>query len=63
MHFLLSFPIYGMHIYRHINKLHFNSQKWSTCNFSLKNSYIIQQTGNENTGSPALKQITQPDSG
>ena len=24
MNFLLSFPIYGMHIYRHINKLHFN---------------------------------------
>ena len=26
----------------------FNSQKWSTWNFSLQYPYIIQQTGNEN---------------
>ena len=27
----------------------FNSQKWSTCNFSLKYQYIIQQKGTENS--------------
>ena len=27
----------------------FNSQKWSTCRFSLEYPYIIQQTGSENT--------------
>ena len=32
-----------------LNGLPFNSQKWLTCNFSLQQPYIIQQTSDENT--------------
>ena len=34
----------------HVNLAHgmaFSSQRWLACNFSLKYSYIVQQTGNE----------------
>ena len=35
----------------------FNSQKWSTCRFSLKYPYIIQQTGSENTQTYQVQDI------
>ena len=35
----------------------FNSQKWFTCNFSLQNPFIIQQTGNENTWTYQLEVV------
>ena len=34
-----------------------NSQIWFTCNFSLQNPFIIQQTGNENTWTYQLEVV------